>query len=396
MNLPHQGPAIFAPNHPNGLLDPILLFFLSPPFRLRFVAKAPLFKIPVFGAILRSIGAIPVMRKFEATGNVDYTAFFAACVDALIKGDCIVIFPEGRSLPQAYLAPLKTGPARLCLMAHQKGVKVPIVPVGLNYEKGTTFRSRVLMRIAAPFLPEWSEDQNESAVVREWTAELAERLQESVIQAESYRDRELMLLLERLSASEEELSEPVRFERLKQFEQGLSKLRTTAASEIDGLRKLLTRFERLTEEYGVAENASHRSISLRKLVLVIGGAILAFPGWILNLIPYFLCDWLIKFSKRDASDIATFKVVYSLFLFPLFYATQAYLIHRLFGPIATVLFLLFIFPCTYFTLFYMEWYESDVGGLFWPSSRQRMKAQLERLRARILGRLNALTRQVQS
>src|ERR687892_1888739 len=93
-NLPPSGPVLFTPNHPNGLLDPILLFFLSPPFRLRFVAKAPLFKIPIFGSILRSIGAIPVVRKFEAGGNIDYSTFFAACMEALDKGDSIVIFPE--------------------------------------------------------------------------------------------------------------------------------------------------------------------------------------------------------------------------------------------------------------------------------------------------------------
>lgn len=87
--------------------------FLSPPFRLRFVAKAPLFRIPVFGSLLRSVGAIPVVRKMEAGGDVDYTAFFASCVDALEHGDSIAIFPEGRSLPQSYMAPLKTGPARL-------------------------------------------------------------------------------------------------------------------------------------------------------------------------------------------------------------------------------------------------------------------------------------------
>src|SRR5262245_23808109 len=82
-NLPAEGPVLFTPNHPNGLLDPMLMFFLSPPFKLRFVAKAPLFKIPLFGSILRSIGAIPVVRKFEASGTVDYSPFFENCVQAL-------------------------------------------------------------------------------------------------------------------------------------------------------------------------------------------------------------------------------------------------------------------------------------------------------------------------
>src|SRR3990172_2287319 len=93
--LPESGPVIFTPNHPNGLLDPLMMFFLSPRFRIRFVAKAPLFKIPVFGSILKSMGAIPVIRRMDAAGEVDYTTFFSSCVEALERGDSIVIFPEG-------------------------------------------------------------------------------------------------------------------------------------------------------------------------------------------------------------------------------------------------------------------------------------------------------------
>ena len=96
--LPESGPVIFTPNHPNGLLDPLMMFFLSPRFRIRFVAKAPLFKIPVFGSILKSMGAIPVIRRMDAAGEVDYTTFFSSCVEALERGDSIVIFPEGGSL----------------------------------------------------------------------------------------------------------------------------------------------------------------------------------------------------------------------------------------------------------------------------------------------------------
>ncbi|HET6267089.1 MAG TPA: 1-acyl-sn-glycerol-3-phosphate acyltransferase, partial [Acidobacteriota bacterium] len=92
--IPPSGPIIFTPNHPNSLLDPLLMMLLSPPYRIRFVAKAPLFRIPIFGSILRHLGAIPVVRRFEAEGQVDYREFFAACVRALQAGECIVIFPE--------------------------------------------------------------------------------------------------------------------------------------------------------------------------------------------------------------------------------------------------------------------------------------------------------------
>ena len=81
-NLPRSGPVIFTPNHPNALIDPLLLLYLPPQFRSRFVAKAPLFKIPLLGRIMRQIGAIPVIRRLDVKGNVDYETFFNACVVA--------------------------------------------------------------------------------------------------------------------------------------------------------------------------------------------------------------------------------------------------------------------------------------------------------------------------
>jgi 1-acyl-sn-glycerol-3-phosphate acyltransferase len=376
-NLP-DGPVLFTPNHPNGLLDPMLLFFL--PNRLRFVAKAPLFKIPLFGSILRGIGSIPVIRKFEATGAVDYTPFFERCVEELAKGYSIVIFPEGRSLPQSYLAPLKTGPARIFLMAHQRKVPVSIVPVGLNYEQGTTFRSRVLIRIAPPI-----SDSNSDP--RELTADLNSVLQENVVQAESYQERELMILLEKLS-NEKDADTLDRFERLKEFESGLKRLRPAAAKEIDRLRSLLSRYNRLSQKYRLPDELPEKKYS--DLAIAVLGAIASIPGWLFNVIPYQICDLLIRFTRRDKSDIATYKVIFSLFLFPSFYFLEGFLIRRFFGFYPTIFFALLVLPAGYFTLFYREWHEKYFGGTLWLTSQSRAASQLARLRERIIQQFNAL------
>ena len=107
-NLPESGPVILTPNHPNSLLDPLILLTLPRRYQIRFVAKAGLFKIPQLGWLMRRIGAIPVVRRMDAEGKVDYEAFFSSCVKTLAAGESIVIFPEGQSLPQPHMKSLRT------------------------------------------------------------------------------------------------------------------------------------------------------------------------------------------------------------------------------------------------------------------------------------------------
>jgi glycerol-3-phosphate O-acyltransferase / dihydroxyacetone phosphate acyltransferase len=375
-NLPATGTVLFTPNHPNGLLDPMLMFFLSPEYDLRFVAKAQLFKIPIFGWILRSLGAIPVVRKFETDGAVDYSPFFARCVDALSEGGSIVIFPEGRSLPQAYLAPLKTGPARIFLLARERGVHVSIVPVGLNYEQGTTFRSRVLVSVG-PSLNETSLS------ARDLTAKLNSLLQQHVVQAQSYQERELMILLERISSERSDDDFAEGFSRLKNFEQALVVLRDKASKEIETLRILLQRYSRLWRQYRAVEDSMQTN---RLWVLLC--AVIALPGWLFNFLPYHICDRLIRLTRKDASDAATFKVIYSLFLFPGFYILEGFVLHHYWGGPAALCFAVLILPASYFTLYCMDWYEQR--GAIFIKPHKKATLQLKRLRERILIVLNSL------
>ena len=57
-----EGPVIFVGNHPNGLIDPGLVFVLTAR-QVTFLAKAPLFKTPLVSWLVKGIGALPVYRK---------------------------------------------------------------------------------------------------------------------------------------------------------------------------------------------------------------------------------------------------------------------------------------------------------------------------------------------
>src|SRR5512136_1975807 len=199
-NLPPSGPVILTPNHPNDLLDPLLTLFFSPPLRLRHIAKSTLFHAPIVGRILRHMRAIPVLRHKEAQGPVDYTSFFDECVGALAQGDAIVIFPEGGSSENAFIGHLKTGVARMYFLARERGIDVPIIPVGINYEEGSIFRSSVLLLVARPVDTNRTvalHASDPAAAIHELTSEIEKMLSDHVFQAETHKDRELIILLER-------------------------------------------------------------------------------------------------------------------------------------------------------------------------------------------------------
>src|SRR4051812_34292141 len=147
---PPAGAVLLLPNHVNALLDPALVSATAGR-DVRFLAKSTLFKSPL-RPLLQAAGAIPVYRKLDQGVDVSKNAETFAAVDAaLANGDAVCIFPEGISHSTGRLVPLRTGAARMALSAARAGTRVALVPVGLNFEHKSAFRSRVTIVYGSPF-----------------------------------------------------------------------------------------------------------------------------------------------------------------------------------------------------------------------------------------------------
>jgi 1-acyl-sn-glycerol-3-phosphate acyltransferase len=120
--IPTSGPVVIASNHVS-YLDPLTLAWVADQQgrHVRFLAKAELFDKPVLGSLLRSAHQIPVRR-----GGVDAADALEAAVDALGRGECIGVFPEGTISEDLEPMVGKSGTARLAQSAG-----VGITPVGL-------------------------------------------------------------------------------------------------------------------------------------------------------------------------------------------------------------------------------------------------------------------------
>jgi 1-acyl-sn-glycerol-3-phosphate acyltransferase len=122
--LPRHGPAILAVNH-ISYADPLVIgrFVWDAGRNPRFLAKSSLFDIPLIGRVFVGTGQIPVRR-----GTADADAALRGAVEALGRGEVVIIYPEGTVTRQPEFWPMqaKTGVARLVLLAPD----VPVIPVG--------------------------------------------------------------------------------------------------------------------------------------------------------------------------------------------------------------------------------------------------------------------------
>lgn len=153
-HVPHDGPLLVLANHPNALIDPLVVG-TSIDRRVLLTAKATLFQHPALGMLLRAVGVVPLRRaKDEARGvagaatpNRNAYAFLLV-TSALRARQVVLIFPEGISHDDPTLAPLKSGAARMALQARTEGVAgVQLLPVGLVFEEKERPDSRVLVRV---------------------------------------------------------------------------------------------------------------------------------------------------------------------------------------------------------------------------------------------------------
>lgn len=131
--IPAHGQVLLASNHVS-YLDPLTLAWVADRRgrHVRFLAKAELFRKPALGFLLHQIRQIPVER-----GSRSASSSLDSAIDALRRGECVTVFPEGTiSLDLEPMAG-KSGAARLA-----KASGVPVTPVGLWGTHRILFKGR--------------------------------------------------------------------------------------------------------------------------------------------------------------------------------------------------------------------------------------------------------------
>lgn len=404
-HIPSQKPVIFVLNHPNGLVDPVFILCLAPR-RVSFLAKAPLFSMPVIGWLVRALDSLPVYRKQDAGEDTSRNRETFELSRALLeRGGTIAICPEGVSHNEPRLKPLKSGAARIALSAASMGEKldVLIVPAGLYYTAKTTFRSAALLYFGEPIQVDAVELDADGAPPREAVRALSKRIEQAmcevILNAEHEEALATVNRAERVFSSEirVEGDEPSLERELllrRRFIEGYTWLRARAPERLAALDARIRRYEEELRQVGVdaedlAAPRSKRAVvahlltrSLLFLILLpfaLAGTIIHYPAY--RLAGYFAR----KFSQNSDDVVSTIKIIAALLLFPLTWLSVMLACYLLKGwPIALIAVLLA--PLAgYAAVLFFEELDQFVGGakalLFFITRRHFFKQLLVERRA---------------
>ncbi len=89
--LPRHGPVLLCINHPNNLIDSLLVGAVLSR-KVRYLATAALFRNHLLARFLTAMGVIPIDPRQDDADKIDRnTSTFEACFDALDRGHVIGI-----------------------------------------------------------------------------------------------------------------------------------------------------------------------------------------------------------------------------------------------------------------------------------------------------------------
>jgi len=354
-------PTVLASTHPNSIVDPLLLGILEQR-QVTFCARDGLFKIPVFGRVLRAVGAVPIARPedkntaddtSEPASKVDNSQAFAAARAVLEQRGIISIFPEGKTHDTMRVHRLRTGAARIALDAEAMNgwsLGVGVVPVALNYLVRQAFRSDVHVAFGPPIPLADLRAQFESdpkAAARELTDRIERALRDLAVHVEAQEDERIIAQVTSIvvdirkdgGLDQAGQSPAERTALVRRIVDAYRWLQQTDPEHTADVRRRLQRFLEERHELGLGGDSAalqHRSeghsrFGARRRFLL-GAAPLALWGIANSAVPYLLMRLVLALTPLRKDRLALAKILAGAGIFVASWTVQTVLVAGLLPP----------------------------------------------------------------
>ncbi|MSU57507.1 MAG: hypothetical protein EXS35_04895 [Pedosphaera sp.] len=332
--VPRTGAVLFVANHPNSLVDPAVIGYAAQR-PVHFFAKAPLFDVPVFGALMSALGMVPAYRGQDDKASVRKNLETLDAGAAYLKrGEAVGIFPEGKSHDREGVEQVRTGAARIAASAAHGGADFVIVPLGLNYERKERFRSSVWVRVGEPldagkiFREHAGEERK---AMRQLTEEMDLRLKQLVVHLAEDRWQPMLDELESLlPAGEEEARDPIAaLRQRKRLADAINYFLTTDRPRAEEMTAAIERHRGELAAVGltmdspsVRLNGARLAWKLTKETLwLLPGLLPAMAGTLHHLVPFLVTRGLVRLVKYPGrTTIAQNRLMIGLPIYGIWYA----------------------------------------------------------------------------
>lgn len=350
--VPAAGPVLLCINHPNNLIDSLLVGAVLDR-KVHYLATAALFRNPLLARFLRACGAIPVHRRQDDPDRMDRNAeVFAACHRALAEHRVLGIYPEGTTHAEARVQRIRTGAARIALAYESECPgEIAVVPVGLSFEARKSFRGRVLVAFGSPVpVGAYREAYRADPVraVQALTDAIQRAMEAEVVHVDRVETTALVRAVEALYR--DDLVREVRESRgLAERDVDVFRLARTIAAAVEHFRERdPERVERLWQRIqayrsrladhrvrdeavrGRLQRAGRRRRLLRTWEAALGFPVFAY-GAAVNALPYLGPRWLARRLARRETDYATIRFLASVAAFPVAWALETWIVAHLAG-----------------------------------------------------------------
>ncbi|MFQ5709882.1 MAG: lysophospholipid acyltransferase family protein [bacterium] len=415
--VPEQGPVVFVANHPNSIMDALVMGAVTRR-KVNYIGHAGLFSSRFKSWFLKSCGVIPVYRREDAPDKMDQNIFaFQACYQALERGETVGIFPEGTSDMLRKVKKLKTGAARIALEAERRNqfrLQLQCIPIGLYFFSRSRFRSKVLVNVGQPidlqpFFALYQKDNY--AAVQKLTAEIQKSLERLTV---NVRDEELdqfvrdleIIYREELKSTVPELVAPKQstvadFILTKRIAECVEHYYRCEPERVLQLQERIALYKRKLNKLHLKDAMLKEKLSfgqlLRMSVQSFGQAFLGLPLAVYGIVNSFLPYCLAEYFARKFVDERT-KILSALFIgggmaFLLFYAVQIFLVWYFLGILWSTVYGLSLPLTGFFALTYLKGIRAEQERLnfsFFLFTNRQLFNKMRRERKKLIAELDAI------